>query len=364
MGKKNKIKKLKFKNKKAPSSNSGNQKIEENCNKESAPEGEESPKNEITEEIRHKKKESRKKMKKLRKKNKKKKKINLDYEGLYDFEEFFMNQEDIEKLPHDTFTTFNVPTTIEENKQYISSLISESDIILELLDARDIYHSKNTKIEELVNNSENKLLIYVITKSDLVSEDYLNKIKKSLEEKNNNKNPIIITSSIIREKIKLFFDELKEQIKKLHEKNMDKLIKVGIVGAPNVGKNALIQSLELIVNSNCDDKYIYFDEEKTFCVNSVPCIAFDEDDNNSFLISKKYKEVKDVPEPMKLISNLMNIMNKEKLKDIYELNKAPENLDEFISLIKEKYEFQDNNITLCQILEDIISGKISYEVNI
>ena len=364
MGKKNKIKKLKFKNKKAPSSNSGNEKIEENSNKESVPDGEESPKNEITEEIRHKKKESRKKMKKLPKKNKKKKKINLDYEELYGFEDFLMNQEDIEKLPHDNFTTFNVPTTIEENKEYISSLISESDIILELLDARDIYHSKNTQIEDLVNNNENKLLIYVITKCDLVSEDYLNKIKKSLEEKNNNKNPIIITSSIIREKIKFFFDELKEQIKKLHEKNMDKIIKIGIVGAPNVGKNSLIQSLELIVNSNCDEKYIYFDEEKTFCVNSVPCISFDEDENNNFLISKKYKEVKDVPEPMKLISNLMNIVNKEKLKDIYELSKVPENLDEFISLIKEKYEFQDNNITLCKILEDIISGKISYEVNI
>lgn len=362
MGKKNKIKKLKFKNKKTPLSNSGNEKIEENSNKESVPDGEESPKNEVSEEIRHKKKESRKKIKKLHKKNKKKKKINLDYEELYGLEDFF--QEDIEKLPHDTFTTFNVPTTIEENKQYISSLISESDIILELLDARDIYHSKNTQIEELVNNNENKLLIYVITKSDLVSEDYLYKIKKSLEEKNNNKNPVIITSSIIREKIKLFFDELKEQIKKLHEKNIDKIIKVGIVGAPNVGKNALIQSLELIVNSNCDEKYIYFDEEKTFCVNSVPCIAFDEDDNNNYLISKKYKEVKDIPEPMKLIRNLVDIVNKEKLKDIYELSKAPENLDEFISLIKEKYEFQDNNKTLSKILDDIITGKISYEVNI
>ena len=364
MGKKNKIKKLKFKNKENPSSISGNEKIQENSNKESVPDEEESPKNEISEEIRHKKKDSRKKMKKLRKKNKKKKKINLDYEELYDLEDFFMNQEDIEKLPHDTFTTFNIPKTIEENKQYISSLISESDIILELLDARDIYHSKNSQLEELINNNENKLLIYVITKSDLVSQDYINKIKKSLEEKNNNKNPIIITSSIIREKIKFFFDELKEQIKKLHEKNMDKKIKIGIFGAPNVGKNALIQSLELIVNSNCDEKYIYFDEEKTFCVNSVPCIAFDEDDNNNFLISKKYKEVKDIPEPLKLISNLMDVVNKDKLKDIYELDKAPENLDEFISLIKVKYEFQDNNITLYKILDDIITGKISYEVNL
>ena len=56
---------------------------------------------------------------------------------------------------------------------------------------------------------------------------------------------------------------------------MDKIIKIGIVGAPNVGKNALIQSLELIVNSNCDEKYIYLDEEKTFCINSFPCLVFD-----------------------------------------------------------------------------------------
>ena len=75
-----------------------------------------------------------------------------------------MNPEDLEKLPHDRFTPYTIPISIEENKEYIPLLISESDIILELLDARDIVHSKNQKIEELVKINDKKLLIYVITK--------------------------------------------------------------------------------------------------------------------------------------------------------------------------------------------------------
>ena len=273
-------------------------------------------------------------------------------------------QEDIEKLPHDRFTPYTIPISIEENKEYIPLLISESDIILELLDARDVYHSQNKKIEELINNNNNKLLIFIITKSDLVSEEYINKIKTYLEEQNNNKNPIIFTSSLIREKIQSLFDELQHQIGLFKDKNKDKkLIKIGIIGAPNVGKNALIQSLELIINTNCDEKYIYFNEGKDFCLNSVPGITYDEEENNNFLISKKYKDIKDIPEPLNLINNLMDVVDKNKLKDNYELSKIPENLDDFIDLLKEKYEFEDNNSTICKIISDIISGKISYEFN-
>ena len=187
--------------------------------------------------------------------------------------------------------------------------------------------------------------------------------KKYLEEQNNKKNPILITSSLIREKIHQFFDELKDQIQLYQKNNIDKNeIKIGIIGAPNVGKNSLIQSLELIVNSNCEEKYIFYDDEKTFCFNSVPGITFDEDEKNNFLISKKFKEVKDIPDPIKLINNLMDVIDKNKLKDIYDLNKEPENLDDFINLIKEKYEFENNDITICKILRDIINGRISYEV--
>ena len=364
MGKKNKTKKNKHKKQ----INTENIKNTDNNNEDTEPKNEQDPaiekpsKKKNSKEILHKKKEMRRKIKRIRKKNKKKKK-EFEYQYFQEIEDYFMNPEDLEKMPHDQFTPYTIPITIPENKEYIPMLISESDIILELLDARDIYHSKNKNIEELINNNDKKVLILVITKSDLVTEEYINKIKNFLEKENSN-NRIIITSSLMREKIQYLFDELQTQIKIFKEKNEDKNpVKIGILGAPNVGKNSLIQSLELIVNTNCEEKYIYFDEEKNFCVNSVPGITFDEDENNNFLISKKYKEIKDIPEPMKLINNLMDVVDKNKLKEIYEFGKIPENLDNFIDLLKEKYEFQDRNESVRKILNDIITGKISYEVN-
>ena len=365
MGKKNKSKKNKHKK----GINSENLKNSDNINNEELePKNEQDPANEKpskkknSKEILHKKKEMRRKIKRIHKKNKKKKK-EFEYQYFQEIEDYFMNPEDLEKMPHDQFTPYTIPITIPENKEYIPMLISESDIILELLDARDIYHSKNKNIEELINNNDKKVLILVITKSDLVTEEYINKIKNFLEKENSN-NRIIITSSLMREKIQYLFDELKTQIKIFKEKNEDKNpVKIGILGAPNVGKNSLIQSLELIVNTNCEEKYIYFNEEKNFCVNSVPGITFDEDENNNYLISKKYKEIKDIPEPMKLINSLMDVVDKNKLKEIYEFGKIPENLDDFIDLLKEKYEFKDRNESVQKILNDIITGKISYEVN-
>ena len=365
MGKKNKSKKNKHKK----AINSENIKNSDNINNEELePKNEQDPANEKpskkknSKEILHKKKEMRRKIKRIHKKNKKKKK-EFEYQYFQEIEDYFMNPEDLEKMPHDQFTPYTIPITIPENKEYIPMLISESDIILELLDARDIYHSKNKNIEELINNNDKKVLILVITKSDLVTEEYINKIKNFLEKENSN-NRIIITSSLMREKIQYLFDELKTQIKIFKEKNEDKNpVKIGILGAPNVGKNSLIQSLELIVNTNCEEKYIYFNEEKNFCVNSVPGITFDEDENNNYLISKKYKEIKDIPEPMKLINSLMDVVDKNKLKEIYEFGKIPENLDNFIDLLKEKYEFEDRNESVRKILNDIITGKISYEVN-
>ena len=144
----------------------------------------------------------------------------------------------------------------------------------------------------------------------------------------------------------------------------EKLIKIGIIGAPNVGKNSLIQSLELIVNSNCEEKYIYFNEDKSFCINSVFCNLFDEKEENNFLISKKDKNVKDIKEPKNIIQNLLNFVNKDNLKDIYELKKIPENLEDFICLIKQKYEFENDDMSIRKILGDIITGKIRYEINV
>ena len=364
MGKKSKFKKIKrkkFKSKK--------KKISNNINKENTNISTEKlnttnlPKKKDKALI-HKRKQLKRKLRNIRKKNKNKNLFNVEHEYLDEIEDMLMYPEEIEQLPHDKFIPYPIPNTQDENKNYLPLLISESDIILELLDSRDIIHSRNKEIEELINKNEKKLLIYILTKSDLISQEYLSKIKNSLAQENNN-NPIISISSLIRETIHSLLNELKKHIEDFKIKiNENKVIKIGILGAPNVGKNSLIQSLELIVNANCNEKYIYFDEGKSFCINSVPCILFDENEENNILISKMNKNIKDIKEPKKLLQNLMNIVNKDILKDIYEFNKVPENLEEFISLIKQKYDFQDDNKCILKILDDIITGKIRYEINI
>ena len=351
MGKKSKNRKLKRKKLKSNKNkdNSNFEKDKSNSNKEFK------PKKNLA--LIHKRKEFKRKLKKIKKKNKKL--FNVEHEYLDELDDIFMNQDDIERLPHDKFVTFPIPNSLVENKIYLSSIISDSDIILELLDSRDIIHSRNKELEDSINKNENKILIYVLTKTDLVSNDYLLKIKNILQKENNNL--IITVSSLKRETIQFFLDELKKIISKL---NLKKLIKIGIIGAPNVGKNSLVQSLELIINSNCLEKYIFFEDEKNFCINSVPCAIFDEKEENNFLISKKCKNIKDIKEPKKLLDNFMNIVNKNYLKEIYDLEKEPENLDEFISAIKLKYEFENDDLSIRKILDDIIRGKIKYEIEI
>ena len=313
------------------------------------------------------KKQKKKKTKKISKKSKEEEREELLAE-LYgdDLQDYLIYENDFENLPHDPFDIYEIPKTIKENEDYLKKLLEESDIILEVLDARDIYYSLDKKIEKLINN-ENKLLIYIINKIDLVSTNYIKKLTNQLSKECNKKYPILLTSCLIREKIKELYDSLKTEISKFKSKiktpkKMNDLLKIGIVGMPNVGKNSLIQSFELLVESICEDKFMFFEGNEIFCINSVPATIYGTNENN-YLISKKYKNVEDIPNPSSLLTNLFNYVNENKIKEIYELSKKPENLQGLISYLKKKYGIKNDKIIQQQILRDIICGKITYEVN-
>ena len=307
-----------------------------------------------------------KKMKRIPRKTKKEKEQEelLDEEA---YQDFYFYENDIENLPHDKFDIYETPKTIKENEEYLKKLIDESDIILELLDARDIYYSlDNKKVEKLINN-ENKLLIYIINKIDLVSQNYIKKMANQLSKECNKKYPVLLTSCLIREKIKELYDNINDEISKFKlgiktPKKKNSLFKVGIVGMPNVGKNSFIQSFELLANSNCNDKFIFFEENKIFCLNSVPATIYGANENN-YLISKRYKNIEDIPNPINLLTNLFKYIDENAIKDIYGLSKTPENLQNFITNLKKKLSMKNEKQVLQQILRDIICGKISYEVN-
>ena len=273
---------------------------------------------------------------------------------------------DLENMPHDIFDTYDEPSTEKENNEYIKKLISDSEVILYLLDARDVLYFLDENFEKKIN-PDNKLLIYVINKIDLVSQNYLKKITTFLEKKTHKNSPKLFCSCLIREKIQELYDNINFEILKFKTtmktpKKRNNLVKIGIVGMPNVGKNSLIQSFELLINSFCEDQYILFGENKIFCVNSVPCVIYG-NTSDEHLISRKFKHIEDIPNANNLLNNLFKYVDQNKLKDIYGFTKKVYNLQGLIGAIRKKYGLKTDKEAQQIILGDIVSGKISYEMS-
>jgi len=127
-------------------------------------------------------------------------------------------------------TTNKHKKSVENIVDYV---IENSDIILEVVDARFIEQTRQKEIEEKIKNLGKKL-IFVLNKSDLVDS---NKIYKETELE---KMKPVVTFSV---KVRKGVFNLKRLIKKEAKKIKKDAINIGVVGYPNTGKSSLINLL-------------------------------------------------------------------------------------------------------------------------
>lgn len=140
--------------------------------------------------------------------------------------------------------------------QELKKVIEASDVVLEVLDARDPLGCRCPQVEEAIVQGGQKKLVLVLNKSDLVPkenlENWLNYLKKEL--------PTVVfrASTNVKDKRKItkvrrqapFKREIcvgKEGLWKLlrgFQENYGKAIQVGVIGFPNVGKSSIINSLK------------------------------------------------------------------------------------------------------------------------
>ncbi len=116
-------------------------------------------------------------------------------------------------------------------------IIENSDIILEILDARFPQETRNIQFEEEIKQ-KGKKIIYVLNKSDLI----INKKPDILKELF----PYALVSVTSRKGIKDLRNKIKIEAKKISrekEKDFNERVIVGIIGYPNTGKSSLINSL-------------------------------------------------------------------------------------------------------------------------
>ena len=129
-----------------------------------------------------------------------------------------------------------------KTKRMMRECLTEVDIILELIDSRIPYSSKNPEIEKMIGD---KLKITVMTKSTLANPDLT---KRWVEHfKSRGVRAVVIDSATglgIDALAAAVREALAEKIERYRDKGMvGRKLKAMIVGIPNVGKSSLINRI-------------------------------------------------------------------------------------------------------------------------
>ena len=115
-------------------------------------------------------------------------------------------------------------------KRRVMRVINDSDIILEVVDARFPQETRNKELEKIVKKKRKELII-VINKADMVSLNELKRIQKELDY------PSVYTSCKSYQGISNLKLELQKKAKG------KEMLRVGIVGMPNTGKSSITNRL-------------------------------------------------------------------------------------------------------------------------
>ena len=120
----------------------------------------------------------------------------------------------------------------EEAWRRVRSVLEMSDLVLEVIDARDPVETRNRRLEDIVNRL-GKSLMMVINKADLVPMEVLKEWRRFLERDY----PTVFISARDRLGTRKLIVNIKRYAPRLP-------VRVSVVGYPNVGKSTIINYLK------------------------------------------------------------------------------------------------------------------------
>ncbi len=118
----------------------------------------------------------------------------------------------------------------------VEDVIEESDIVIEVLDARAPELTRNKNVENLARMS-GKPLILVMNKVDLITEEAAEQQRRAI----GREFPCVFVCCRDRHGITLLKKKIFEIVKK--RSRHGEFVKIGVVGYPNTGKSSLINAL-------------------------------------------------------------------------------------------------------------------------
>ncbi len=118
-------------------------------------------------------------------------------------------------------------------KSIAKKVLRDANVIFEVIDARVPDETRNKVVEDLAKQMGKQLFI-IMNKVDLVPKDFAKRAKKKIEKDF----PVILFSAHKG----IGKREIERLIKSLSKKG--KIIRIGVLGYPNVGKSSLINTLK------------------------------------------------------------------------------------------------------------------------
>lgn len=145
------------------------------------------------------------------------------------------------------------PGHMAKTKRVIQECLPQVDIIIELLDARIPYSSRNPEIEKI---TEGKPRLTLLTKSTLANPEISKQWLAHLRTEGTRAVMIdSVSGAGINEMTEAVKDVLKDKIARYKEKGMEgRRLKAMIVGIPNVGKSSLINRLAGAKKAKVEDR--------------------------------------------------------------------------------------------------------------
>ena len=292
-------------------------------------------------------------------------KMNEEYKSEKDSNLFYLNEEE-KMAPEMKFMKAG------QSKRIYSELlkvIDASDVLCEILDARDPLGTRCSYLENFVKkNCPHKHIIYIINKCDLVpiyvTAAYIKHLSKFYP-------TIAFHASITNPFGKPALFQILRQFDALHKDK--KNISVGFVGYPNVGKSSVINTLK---KQKCckaapipgeTKVWQYIALTKRIYLIDCPGVVYEEGQSEMDRVLKNVVRAEKIEEPMVFIQGILDRVNHENLKKIYKINSWID-AEDFVKQCANKYGKlvkggdPDYKATAKIILLDWQKGKIPYYV--
>jgi len=276
----------------------------------------------------------------------------------------------------------------------IKQIINESDIVLEILDARAIDISRNEQIESLIADA-GRPRIFVINKADLVSkQDLESSAEKLSRDRNAEKDSIVYFSNKWKSRtVKILIAKIKQTFKK-HGKRKGYFkspilkrpyreakgdIIIGVVGYPNVGKSSIINALAFKKKTKITSRagtthgvhWISTGKDKEIKLIDTPGViplSYQDEANLGIIAAKNPEKIKD-PETVagKIIGMFYQAGKKAKFEKFYDFKISEENSDNPYLILEElaiakrhlrKGGLPDDMRTSVMVLKDWQTGKL------